>query len=187
MIRTALPVCLLLTVSQLAACKQYKYDPVPLANADFEQAPSAGVPVPGWTLSQHAGPPSYEFVIDDKAFATGKASFRIRQTQPQVYGAAGQVVPLPNAVGRVLRLRAKVKTSEVKAEGWNLQIDFRNGSGVLDTLKSKPASGTKGWREVIVEGPVPLGTVEVGVVAVLEGGGTAWLDDVHLELRQAAP
>jgi len=185
--RSALCASLLLAVSHLAACKQAKYDVVPLINADFEQPAAADSPVPGWTLTQHAGPPSYEFVLDDKSPAEGKKSFSIRQTQKQWYGAAGQIVPLKNAEKRVLRLRAKVKTKEVGADGWNLQIDFRNGSGVIDTIKSKPATGTKGWREVTVEGPVPIGTVEVGVTAVLEGGGTGWLDDVHLELRQETP
>lgn len=181
---SALSACLLLAVSQLAACKQLKYDTVPLANADFEQPAAAGTPVPGWTPSQHAGPPSYEFIIDTKSPAQGKSSFRIRQTQKQWYGAIGQITPLKNAEKRTLRLRAKVKTSEVGVDGWNLQIDFRNGSGTIDTIKSKPSTGTKGWREVSIEGPVPMGTVEVAVTAVLEGGGTAWLDDVHLELRQ---
>lgn len=185
--RSSLSACLLLAVSQLAACKQFKYDAVPLANSDFEQAAAAGSPVPGWTLSQHAGPPSYEFVLDDNSPAEGKSSLRIRQTLQQWYGAAGQITPLKNAEKRILRLRAKVKTKDVGADGWSLQVDFRNGSGVIDTIKSKPASGTKGWREVVIEGAVPIGTVEVGVTAILEGGGTGWLDDVHLELRQATP
>jgi hypothetical protein len=187
MSRSALSACLLLAVSQLAACKQPKYDTVALVNADFDQPAVAGVPVPAWTLSQHAGPPSYDFAIDTQSPAQGNSSLRIRQTQPQVYGAVGQIVPLKNAEKRSLRLRAKVKTGDVGADGWCLQIDFRNGSGVIDTIKSKPVTGTKGWRDVMIEGPVPIGTVEVGVTAILEGGGTAWLDDVHLELRQATP
>ena len=55
-------------------------------NLSFEEpAPANGFP-PGWWFIQHAGRPSFEFAIDDRAFKAGQRSLRIKRTGTEPFG-----------------------------------------------------------------------------------------------------
>ena len=149
---------------------------IAVANAGFEE-PGTPNRIPGWTLSQHAGVQAYEMTQDATAPFAGGASFRIRRTQPQIYGLIFQEVPVEAYAGKTLELSAMAKTADVGPQGWVLYIDVPGGRET-----AAPQTGTTDWHDVRVRVKVPDGARQVSIGAMLLDGGTAWLDDVKLNV-----
>ena len=149
---------------------------VAVKNAGFEDAARPN-DVPGWTLAQHVGPPSFEMGVDrDKPFA-GKASFRIKRTRPQIFGAISQQVDVAAHAGKTVEFAAMMRTTNVGPDGWVLYVDVP-GNRVM----AKPVSGPRDWTEVRVKAPIPAGTKTVSVGALMFDDGTAWLDNAAVRI-----
>jgi hypothetical protein len=149
---------------------------IPVANSGFEE-PGALDRVPGWKLSQHAGVAAYEMTQDATAPFAGRASFRMRRTQNQVYGLLYQEVPVDPYAGKTLELSAMARTAEVGPQGWVLYIDV---PGSRET--ATPLTGTTDWQAVRVRMKAPAEAHKVSIGGMLLDGGTAWLDDVQLRV-----
>jgi len=149
---------------------------VAVANAGFEE-PGAPNRIPGWTLSQHAGVAAYEMTEDATAPFAGRASFRMRRTQSQVFGLLFQEVPVDAYAGKTLELSAKARTADVGSLGWVLYIDVPGGREM-----AAPLTGTADWRAVTVRVKVPADAHQVSIGAMLLDAGTGWLDDVKLNV-----
>jgi hypothetical protein len=149
---------------------------VPVSNAGFEE-PGAPDRIPGWTLTQHAGVSAYEMTQDATAPFAGSASFRMRRTQPQVYGLISQEVLIDPHAGKTLELSAMARTKDVGPLGWVLYIDV---PGSRET--ATPLTGTTDWQPVRVRLKVPAAVHKVSIGAMLLDGGTGWLDDVKLSV-----
>ena len=149
---------------------------IAVANAGFEE-PGAPNRIPGWTLNQHAGVPAYEMTLDATAPFAGRASFRMRRTQPQVYGLIFQEVPIDPYAGRTLELSVMARTADVGPLGWVLYIDVPGGRET-----AVPLTGTTDWRAVRVRVKVPAEAHKVSIGAMLLDAGTGWLDDVKLNV-----
>lgn len=150
------------------------------ANADFE-APASPGRIPGWSLLQHAGPPSYEMVIDSELRAGGQQSFRIRRTREEVYGMIEQRVLVASGLldGRTVELSAMLRTRGVGPQGWLLMMQFLTAQNAhVGEFRSAPLTGDAEWQRVAVRAQVPKATRFVSVSAVLFDGGTGWVDDV---------
>jgi len=156
---------------------------VTIANPGFEAGNGdARNPIPGWMLIQHAGPISYESKIDTRVHAQGKASFRITRILDQVYGSISQKVSItPAAVDRKIELSAQMRTLGVDKRGWVLMLTVMAPSG-NEQVRSEPLLGKHEFTRVKVATKLPAGTRELDIGALLLGGGTAWLDDVHLRI-----
>lgn len=145
-----------------------------VVNGGFEQTASDGS-IPGWTMQQHAGPPSYEMVVDDQGVYAGHGSFRMTRTLDQVYGSLTQDVAV-DKVGGVFELSAMLKTRDVGSEGWGLMLltpQVREFSPKL--------TGTSDWQRVTLRATLPPGTTSVTIGATLLDGGSGWMDDVQLK------
>lgn len=174
----------LLACTLNACAKGPAFSTLTLQNPDFELAAADGE-IRGWKLKQHAGPPSYEMSIDTSERNAGKASFRIHQLKPQFYGAISQVVTLPAGADlHRVRLSAAIRTQAVTDAGFKLLLSFHGNDRVIDATEGDPISGDHRWRRVKLEASLPAGTRAVEIGATLYGAGTAWLDDVRLELEQ---
>ena len=149
---------------------------IAVVNAGFEE-PGAPNRIPGWTLSQHAGVAAYEMTEDAAAPFAGRASFRMRRTQTQVYGLIFQEVPIDPYSGKTLELSAMARTADVGPLGWVLYIDAPGGRET-----AVPLTGTVDWRAVKVRVKVPADAHQVSIGAMLLDGGTGWLDDVKLSV-----
>jgi hypothetical protein len=149
---------------------------IAVANAGFEE-PGTPNRIPGWTLSQHAGVAAYEMTDDATAPFAGRASFRMRRTQSQVYGLLFQEVPIDPYAGKTLELSAMARTADVGPLGWVLYIDVPGGREM-----AVPLTGTTDWRAVRVRVKVPADAHQVSIGAMLLDGGTGWLDDVKLNV-----
>ena len=145
-----------------------------LVNGDFEQVAGDGS-IPGWTTLQHAGPPSYEMVIDTQGAYAGRGSFRMTRTQDQVYGTLSQEVAITGKAGQTFELSAMVKTKDVGPEGWKLMISGERVREFSPTL-----SGTSDWHRVSVRVTLPAATTGLTVGVTLLDKGSGWMDDVQL-------
>ena len=175
--RPAVVLAVVLTACAVAAAKgpAARRTTLPVVNGGFEQAADAAT-VPGWIIAQHAGVQAYEMRIDPATAAEGKASFRVRRLGNQVYGSVTQVVAAPVSAGKTLELSARIKTADVGPGGWMLFID---GAGQRE---SKNAVGTGDWHLVKVRLKLPAAVRDVTIGALLLDRGTAWLDDVRLQV-----
>jgi len=183
--RALLSLSMLCASPLLFGCQgKHEFHALTVANAGFEEA-AEKTGVANWIFRQHAGPTAYEIGVDTQDPAEGKASFRIHRTQQQVFGSISQLVALPDAVGKTLHLHAKVKTADVSGGQWMLTLSFLgSGSGIVEQTRSSGVDGTTGWRDLDVEAVVPTRATRVMIGASLGGDGTAWMDDVRLEISQ---
>jgi hypothetical protein len=146
-----------------------------LVNGDFEQAADDGS-IPGWTIQQHAGPPSYEMVVDAQGAYAGHGSFRMTRTHDQVYGTLSQEVAIAGVAGETFELSAMVKTKDVGPEGWKLML---TGDRVREF--SPASTGTSDWHRVSVRVQLPAATSSLMVAVTLLDAGSGWMDDVRLK------
>lgn len=179
-----------LVLAALIFCPAALAETLPLKNPGFEEVSQVPGSVPGWVLSQHAGAPSYEMVLDTEAGSGSQTSFRITRLAPQEYGVIHQRISLPaNSRGKTLKLSALMKSREVGPDGWRLIISFESAgtlllsSAVISQAYSPALAGTTDWRRVTVEAKVPERAAAAEVGATLTEAGTGWLDDLSLLLE----
>ena len=174
----------IVAATMLASCGKSVESPGPrteaasnvptLVNGDFEQVAADGS-IPGWTTLQHAGPPSYETVIEAQGAYAGHGSFRMTRIQDQVYGTLSQDVAIAGAAGETFELSAMVKTRDVGPEGWKLMI---SGDRVHEL--SAAVTGTTDWHRASVRVQLPAATASLTVGVTLLDKGNGWMDDVQL-------
>jgi hypothetical protein len=154
---------------------------VALVNPGFEAAPDAQHPIPGWTLSQHAGAQAYEMTLDSQEAFQGRGSFRIKRIAPQRYGSISQSVAVTTLAGRTVELDAALKTRDVGQAGWVLMMNVVAASGNAQ-VRAAPLSGSHDFARVSIRTKLPADAKSIDVSALLLDDGTAWLDDVHLRV-----
>jgi hypothetical protein len=164
----------------LAACGKTSSGDIALINAGFEDSvPRVGI-IPGWIVSQHAGPLSYEMTVDDRVHAEGHASFRIKRLREQVYGRIVQRVPIHDLDGRTVEVSAMIKTEDVGSRGAILQLTQEGKA--TDRVTTDALSGTQDFKRVSARMKILPGANDLEVGATLRDGGTVWLDDVRLNI-----
>jgi hypothetical protein len=158
---------------------------VSLANAGFEASARGPRGDPqGWFSFQHAGPPSYQFTVDAAERNSGERSLRIDNTGPEIYGAIAQGIDARPWRGRVAQLSASVKTRDADDGGAVLTLlALQSGAPLAQNfMPDAPIKGTNGWKRYTIKLVLPQNTDKVEVGLMLRGRGTAWLDDVELEI-----
>jgi erythromycin esterase len=116
----------------------------------------------------------------------GERALRIRASGGD-FRAASTVLTARTLAGKRVRLHGWIKTEQA-AEGavlW-LRVDSASEAGVTsDTMFDRPITGTAPWTVATAEVDVPADAQVVHVGAMLFGGGTAWFDDLALEVTDA--
>lgn len=154
---------------------------IAIVNPGFEEPARADGEIPGWEKAQHAGPVSYEMSVDTEVRSRGRASFRIARKREQFYGQIAQVVPIAAYAGRTIELSAQMKTDDVGPKGWQLMLTFTGG--VRNPRHSAPPlTDTQDFRKITIRTQVPQGAQGAEIAATLLDRGTAWLDDVHINV-----
>lgn len=159
---------------------------IPLKNPGFEQ-PMAGILIPGWSRTQHAGVRAYEVKTDSNDVSEGKHSISMRRTTDQVWGMIMQRVEGKELAGKPIELRAMLKSAAAGKGGWVMVMTFRNYSNMLDQVRSAPMIGDTKWTEVVLKGLAPPTTNAVDVSFMLLDEGTGWADHVRLRTVDADP
>ena len=184
---------LLVAAALAAACAMPTVTPpatksasVALQNPGFESPASTRRNDPeGWFTFQHAGEPSYRFVIDTANPHGGVRSFRIDNYGPDIYGAIAQPLDAFAYAGKTARFTGWLRTQEASEGGAVLTIVALAGGATLanEFMAAAPVKGTTAWTRYTITLAIPARTDRVEVGAMLQGKGSLWLDDVELTLE----
>jgi hypothetical protein len=155
---------------------------VPLVNSGFEQPAVADQPIPGWDTPVHADAHAYAFALDAKVHHRGSASARITRTGHEPWGMISQALATPALRGHTLELSAWMRTGNADGAGAMLVMrTMAHGAVDQHVFQDPPVTATTPWTRYSVRLAIPAGStsvVEIG--AMLQGGGTLWVDDVAL-------
>ncbi len=111
----------------------------------------------------------------------GSASYRLIAGDAEE-GAAVVTIAAAELRGKRVRLRGWVKTEAVDA-GWAgvwLRVD--DGVTGFDNMSGRGLTGTAEWREAVATVDVPEGASQLMFGPLIVGGGTAWFDDLQIEV-----
>jgi erythromycin esterase len=178
-------------------------------NLDFERTgPDPRAPV-GWLFSGEGKPPNacwYEVTTDDTVAHSGRRSLRLRARRHERgrFGYASLVLPAGFAAGRRLQFSGWVRTESVtdgyaglwcRVDGQvgrdqvTLALDNsrdrfeeRRGAGREPELFDRGLRGTNSWTRRQIDIDVDGRATAIYFGTILNGLGTAWFDDLSLEV-----
>ena len=153
--------------------------PDPFASLDLGfEAPEGDQPK-GWWI----GEGDVAIVADEKH--GGARSLRIRPTGGE-FRAAGVRIDAKPFIGKHVTLRGWIKTDQA-AGGAALWVRVDGGPRAFDNMAGRQLTGTLPWTEASVEVDVLPGAEMLFVGTMLLGRGTAWFDDLRVELGEPKP
>ena len=138
----------------------------------------------GWFTFQHAGNPSYRYVIDADAPHSGSRSLRIENIGPEPYGAIAQSFDAKPHVGKVAKLSGWLRTKDANSEGGaGLTLLVQQGGNILahNFMYDAAVIGTTDWKHYTITVPIPKGADRLEIGAMMRGRGALWFDDAELE------
>lgn len=157
----------------------------PLTNPGFEseKAGPRGDPE-GWFTFQHAGPPSYKYVVDADRPHSGARSLRIENIGPEPYGAVAQALDARPHVGKTAKLSGWLRTKDANDAGAGLTLLVLQAGATIgyNFQYDAPVNGTTDWKRYTISVPIAKGADRLEIGAMMRGKGALWLDDVELEL-----
>lgn len=158
---------------------------MPAKNPGFEAWDAQGRPE-GWRV----GAAKRYLVTSDCAAGREGCALRL---EGRAEMAAGEFIALTqplgagDAAGRGLRLSGWIRTADV-AGGWAglwLRVDLEGKPLLLENMVKDGPRGTTGWQRFEVRAPVAANATLVSFGVLLVGRGTAWFDDLALEVDTA--
>ena len=153
-----------------------------LQNPGFEDRDGSGK-LSGWFSVVHAGDSYYVDSDDDQAFE-GKRSLIIKNTGKPSWGGANQLIRAERMAGREIELNAQVKASGVSAPGFYVILKIMQVGRELGFIKMEDAIlGDVEWKKINLRTLLPKETTHLEVSLILDGDGSIWVDDVHLDLQ----
>ncbi|SET88376.1 S41 family peptidase [Hymenobacter actinosclerus] len=177
-------ICLALALPLAAATICLAQSPVSPVNLNFEQRAVAADSVPGWSTSNGKG---YSIGLDSVEGRQGRYVVRLREAGAKdgQFGRVGQRIPVWFQ-GRSITLSGFMKTEQVSASGrvylTLLQTDAGGATVAYGNTARQTVRGTTGWQRYEVTLPLNADATELFFGGILEGQGTAWLDDLQLTI-----
>ncbi|MDH3196720.1 MAG: hypothetical protein OEO21_00615 [Candidatus Krumholzibacteria bacterium] len=180
----------------LAACgeKKMPYDTNLLVNGSFEEVGSDGIPK-GWRVAIFRGlpdQPEVQYAVDQETAADGRNSWRFKaDPSTRRFYMLTQEVEVENAAG--VRLRGWIQLEQVALHEDQFQVcnyfltfydekHLRFQAHRPADKRTRPRNGTALWLEEDEVFRLPAGTRYVAVSCVLGADGSAWFDNVSLEV-----
>lgn len=147
-------------------------------NGDFEKA--SGKLAANWG----GGGAGYILVRDTDEKHSGTASGRItKQSTSGNFGTFTQMFVADQYKGKRVRLSGVLKTKEANKAGLWMRIDGPEDSPLgFDNMSNRAVEGTTDWKEYQVVLDVPENATHIALGFLLIGDGTAWGDDLKLEV-----
>ena len=160
---------------------------------EFNQSGKGHVEFTGFDMQNIsvAGPTVLDFAMmyDPAVLRTFQSAFAIAQKarpmlQAQNFGSALGTFPISVAAGKKLRFSGFIKTENVDgAAGLWWRVDGPDRKTLaFNNMQQFRISGTTDWKEYSFELPVAPEAVNINFGMLLSGGGTAWFDDLKVEL-----
>lgn len=158
---------------------------VPLANPRFEAWSADGKPE-GWGL---ATVPDYRARRDCEAGSEGRCVLRLESLPgaTRAFIPVGQFVGIEQVGGHLAKLSGRIRTEKVE-EGWAglwVRVDGHNKMLRLENMFKFGPRGTTDWRRFEVSMPVAPNARGIALGVLLSGFGTAWFDDLKLEVDRS--
>ncbi len=102
----------------------------------------------------------------------------------QNFAVATATFPVKDAAGKKVRFSGYIKTQGVTRGFAGLWWRVDGASGVLafDNMENQGIKGTTDWKRYEIELPVAADATNINFGAILPGDGTAWFDDLSVEL-----
>jgi serine/threonine protein kinase len=190
----------------LAENNELLSDPIARLNLDFEakELPTRkpSTKSKGWEI----GGAGFEVQIDPTAAHSGRQSLRIqfRRGSFDRVSRFWKEISLATTPARQVRLSGYIKTEGIstgyaglwcRVDGMDgtialdtmgdryLQVDLKTGRGLWDDkLKGRGVRGTTPWTRFQIELPIAAGATRIAFGGLLAGNGTAWFDDLAVDL-----
>jgi len=158
---------------------------VEVANPGFEAGELGGVPT-GWFVPPMVAQAGFAVKLVDQgchggtrcAMMTGVANH-----PDNIFGNLTQTLPAGGYTLRHIRLRAaiRVQGGQTRAQMW-LRLDRADNSmAFLENMSSRPVTASE-WNDYDIETNVAGDVSRIVFGVMLFGGGTAWVDDVSLDI-----
>lgn len=152
-------------------------------------ATAAPGPLPAGWQAQGASPHSYEMGTEPQGGSQrNPAAFIKSKGASAGFGTLMQMVSAAEFVGKRVRFSANVRTDGVNdnAQLW-MRVDGPMKGGrpevlAFDNMKERPIKGTTGWTNYQVVLDVPEEAQAIGFGILLTRDGTAWMEQVKLEV-----
>src|SRR5262249_5688561 len=100
------------------------------------------------------------------------------------FGVATASFPIAPAAGRKVRYSGFIKTEGVTRgyAGLWWRVDGPSGVLAFDNMHTRGVTGSTDWARYTIELPVDAGVKNINFGMLLPGDGTAWFDDLAIEL-----
>ena len=152
----------------------------PLNNGFEEPAFTDPAQAAGWVITTQG----YRSWRDTTVAHSGHASLAIQGQPGSRFAATFTNLPVAQLRGRTVHLAIWVRTQDV--DGWAgfwVRVDGEaNRMLRLDNMQTHGARGTRDWALYETTMPVDSAAAAVVIGPILAGAGTAWLDDLSLQV-----
>jgi Erythromycin esterase len=126
--------------------------------------------------------PSYSAAVAEAARTATRASASAGGGNG--FGVATGSFPVARAAGKKVRYSGYIKTEGVTRgfAGLWWRVDGPSGVLAFDNMQARGVTGSKDWAKFTIELPVDATARNINFGALLPGDGTAWFDDLAIEL-----
>jgi erythromycin esterase-like protein len=107
----------------------------------------------------------------------------LRQAQTAGFGVATGTFPVTAAAGRKIKFSGAIKTQDLEGfAGLWWRADGPKGVLAFDNMQTRGPRGTADWKRYEIVLDIPRDTVNINFGVLMPGKGTAWFDDLQLEI-----
>jgi len=149
-------------------------------NLNFQQT-TGNLPT-GWGF----GGGNFAYVVDTTTNYNSTQSLRISSltSDTSAYGAASIGLSAGPAVGQTFHLTGAIRTQAVNgyASLWANVSDSQYNTVAFQDLHPSVPSGTTGWQVYSISLQVPASAANITFGVLLSGTGTAWFDDLSIDI-----
>ena len=99
------------------------------------------------------------------------------------FGVATGTFPAGAAAGRTIRFSGAIKTTDLEGSaGLWWRADGPNGVLAFDNMQTRAPKGTTDWKRYEIVLDIPRETVNINFGVLMPGKGSAWFDDLQIEV-----
>ncbi len=128
--------------------------------------------------------PAYLSAVTEATTAAARVPAAARGSGSGAFGVATGSFPIARAAGKRVRYSGFIKTEGVTRgfAGLWWRVDGPSGVLAFDNMQARDVAGTTEWTKFTIELPVDASAKNINFGALLPGDGTAWFDDLTIEL-----
>jgi len=119
----------------------------------------------------------------DTLTRASRLALNASRSQQAAFGTASGMFPVEAALGKRVRFSGYIKTENVTGyAGFWWRADVNNQSAAFANLGAAAPKGTTDWQRYDLEIAIPANAGAIYFGPLLAGDGTAWFDDLQVEI-----